>query len=196
MTTDILPVIAPAHIAGPAQGRWTYADYAALADDGQRYEIIDGVLYMAPAPNIDHQRILVRLLRRLAEYLEQAGLGEVLVAPVDVELAPSKVVQPDLLVVLHTGQAILTESRIVGPPDLIVEVASPSTASYDRREKWNAYAEAGVAEYWIVDPSGQTIEVLVLEQGAYQSLNVFRGQALLPSRVLPGLSLTVAQLFA
>jgi Uma2 family endonuclease len=136
------------------------------------------------------------VLRRLADYVEQASLGEVFVAPLDVELAPDKVVQPDLLVVLRSGQAIVTESRIIGAPDLIVEVASPSTASYDRREKWNAYAAAGVVEYWIVDPSAQTIEVLVLEQGSYRSRNVFRGQAVLPSQVLPDLPILVDQFFA
>lgn len=77
----------------------------------------------------------------------------------------------------------------------MIEIASPSTAGYDRREKQNAYAAAGVCESWIADPAARTVEVPALENTAFRSLSVFRGQATLPSRVVPGLSVVVEQFF-
>ena len=77
-----------------------------------------------------------------------------------------------------------------------MEIASPSTAGYDRREKQNAYARAGVPEYWIADPASRTVEVLALEQGAYRSLGVFQGKATLPTKIVPEFPVRVGQFFA
>jgi Uncharacterized protein conserved in cyanobacteria, COG4636 len=182
---DVLPVVtAAAPLVGPPQGRWTYADYAALPDDGNRYEIIAGVLYTTPAPGAGHQSVSARLVTFLVTHVEFAGLGRVFAAPVDVELAPDTVVQPDIVVILSANLDRITPSRIIGAPDLVVEILSPGTAGYDRREKQDAYARAGVGEYWIVDPGAQTVELLTLEQGGYRSHGVFRGQARLPSSVV------------
>jgi len=179
---DILPVVTvAAPLIGPPQGRWTYADYAALPDDGNRYEIIAGVLYTTPAPGAGHQSVSARLVTFLVTHVEFAGLGRVFAAPVDVELAPDTVVQPDIVVILSANLDRITPSRIIGAPDLVVEILSPGTAGYDRREKQDAYARAGVGEYWIVDPGAQTVELLTLDQGRYRSHGVFRGQARLPS---------------
>ena len=179
---DVLPVVTVAvPIVGPPQGRWTYADYAALPDDGNRYEIIAGVLYMTPAPGTGHQSISARVVTFLVTHVEFAGLGRVFAAPVDVELAPDTVVQPDIVVVLSANLHRITPSRIIGAPDLVVEILSPGTAGYDRREKQDAYARSGVGEYWVVDPGAQTVELLTLDQGGYRSHGVFRGQARLPS---------------
>jgi Uma2 family endonuclease len=179
---DVLPVVtAAAPLVGPPQGRWTYADYAALPDDGNRYEIIAGVLYTTPAPGAGHQSVSARLVTFLVTHVEFAGLGRVFAAPVDVELAPDTVVQPDIVVILSANLDRITPSRIIGAPDLVVEILSPGTAGYDRREKQDAYARAGVGEYWIVDPGAQTVELLTLDQGRYRSHGVFRGQARLPS---------------
>jgi len=179
---DVLPVVTVAvPIVGPPQGRWTYADYAALPDDGNRYEIIAGVLYTTPAPGAGHQSVSARLVTFLVTHVEFAGLGRVFAAPVDVELAPDTVVQPDIVVILSANLDRITPSRIIGAPDLVVEILSPGTAGYDRREKQDAYARAGVGEYWIVDPGAQTVELLTLDQGGYRSHGVFRGQARLPS---------------
>lgn len=183
---DTLPVAAvAAPMSGPAQGRWTYADYAALPEDGNRYEIIAGVLYMTPAPETGHQITSNLIATFLTIHIQLTGLGKVLTAPTDVELAPDTVVQPDIVVVLTANLGIITRSRIIGAPDLVVEILSPGTAGYDRREKQDAYARAGVREYWVVDPAAQTVEVLVLEQGAYRSRGAFRGKARLPSQAAP-----------
>ncbi len=182
---DILPVVTvAAPLVGPPQGRWTYADYAALPDDGNRYEIIAGVLYMTPAPGTGHQSVSARMVTFLVTHVEFAGLGRVFAAPVDVELTPDTVVQPDIVVILSANLHRITSSRIIGAPDLVVEILSPGTAGYDRREKQDAYARAGVGEYWVVDPGAQTVELLTLDQGRYRSHGVFRGQARLPSSAI------------
>ncbi|HZR39849.1 MAG TPA: Uma2 family endonuclease, partial [Ktedonobacteraceae bacterium] len=167
----------------------------ALPDDGHRYEIVEGVLYMTPAPNISHQEAVGWFFHYLLTHVKIAGLGRVFVAPVDVELAPNVVVQPDLLVIFNEGLEKITPSRIIGAPDLVVEVASPATAGYDRREKQDAYARAGVPEYWFADPASRTVEVLVLEGGSYQSWGIFSGQATIISRVLPTISAVPVEKF-
>ena len=196
-TWDHLPtVIAANNIPGPGQGHWTYRDYASLPDDGKRYEIVDGVLFMAPSPNRWHQETVGELFAYLRDYIKRPGYGLVYMAPFDVELAPNVVVQPDILVVLHAHRERITENRIIGAPDLLIEVASPGTAGYDRREKQNAYACAGVPEYWIVDPAARTVEVLALEGKTYYSRGVFQGQAKLPSKIVPEFPVPVEKFFA
>jgi Uma2 family endonuclease len=195
-TSDRLPMVTRADmVAGPGQGRWTYNHYAALPDDGKRYEIVNGVLLMTPAPNISHQEVVGEFFSYLRAHTRSNDLGRVFVAPVDVELAPNVVVQPDIAVVLKANFDKVTESRIVGAPDLVVEVASPGTANHDRREKYDAYARAGVLEYWIATPEARTVEVFVLDVNTYYALGIFQGKATLPSKVLPGIAVQVEQFF-
>jgi Uma2 family endonuclease len=172
-------------VPGPGQGHWTYNHYAALPEDGKRYEIVDGVLYMSPSPNNFHQKVSIWLSHYLVIHVMVAGLGEVRAAPFDVELAPDIVVQPDVVVVLNANLAKMTRSHIVGAPDLVAEILSPGTAKYDRRIKQAIYARSGISEYWIVDPVKYTIEVLFLQSEAYRSLGVFSGQDVLVSKVVP-----------
>jgi len=181
-----VPMVMPAdHMPGPEQGHWTYKDYAALPDDGHRYEIVDGVLYMAPSPNRSHQNTAFEIASYLRTHVKLTGLGQVYIAPFDVELNSQTVVQPDVIVVLNHDLNRITESRIVGAPDLVVEVSSPGTVGYDREKKQQNYARAGVPEYWIADPWSRTVEVLSLVAGDYRSLGVFEGKAVLPSEVVP-----------
>ena len=195
--TDELSVVTPADwVPGPPQGSWTYDDYAALPDDGRRYEIVNGVLVMAPAPTPEHQDIVGEIYVALRAYVKLAGLGRVFMGPLDVQLSPENTFQPDLVVLLNAHLDRVAEKKISGAPDLAVEIASPSTAAYDRLTKYETYAQAGITEYWIVKPTRRTVEVLVLERGAYRSLGVFSEQATLPSRVIPGLPVGVEQFFA
>jgi Uma2 family endonuclease len=197
LTPGGFPVAAPANtVPGPEQGQWTYEDYAAIPDDGKRYEVVNGVLFMSPAPDKWHQKTVGRIFRYLSAHIEDTGIGEVYIAPFDVELAPNIVVQPDVLVLLkpHLGKA--TDKRVIGAPDLVVEVASPSTAIYDRREKLDAYIQAGVAEYWIVEPATHSVEVLTIEANAFSSRGIFEGKTTLTSKVIPDFSIHVEQFFA
>jgi Uma2 family endonuclease len=191
-----VPMVIPAdHIPGPGQGRWTYKDYAAIPNDGQRYEIVDGVLFMSPAPNEWHQTAAGEIFAYLRTYVKLKELGRVYIAPFDVELDYRTVVQPDVLVVLNAHLERITFSRVIGAPDLVVEISSPGTVGHDRINKQKAYASAGVPEYWIADPASRTVEVLALEYGEYRSLGVFEGKATLPTRIVPDFPVHVEQFF-
>jgi Uma2 family endonuclease len=192
-----VPMVMPAdHMSGPGQGYWTYADYADLPDDGHLYEIVDGVLYMAPSPNEWYQNATLEIASYLRTHVKLTGLGQVYIAPFDVELDPKTVVQPDVMVILNANRNKITFSHIIGAPDLVVEVSSPGTVGYDREKKQRAYARAGVPEYWIADPWSRTVEVLTLEESGYRSLGVFEGKAVLPSEVVPDFLVHVEQFFA
>lgn len=190
-------VVRASHVPGPRQGQWTYEDYARLPEvEGFRYEIIDGVLYMTPAPNTGHERIVMTLGARLVQALEDTGLGRVFASP-DIAVGPATL-RPDAVVVLEANRGAIADRMIVGPPDLVVEIASPSTAAYDRDPvsgKRGAYARMGVPEYWIVDPEARSVEVLALEGDVYIPLGSFGGDERLASHVLPALDLTAQQLF-
>jgi len=196
-TAERLSVVVPADwVAGPQQGRWTYKDYAAIPEDGHRYEVVNGVLYMSPSPNVWHQNIVGEIFAYLRDFMRLNRLGRAFIAPLDVELSHGNVIQPDVFVLLNKHLGRITKSRIIGAPDLIVEVASPSTARHDLHAKLEAYTSAGVPEYWIVNPEAQTVELLVLERDIYSSLGVFSGQTTLPSQVLADLPVEVEQFFA
>src|SRR5260370_13021725 len=132
LKTGELSVATPADwVPGPSQGSWTYEDYAALPEDGRRYEIVNGVLVMAPAPTPEHQSTIARLTYYLLFHVEFAGLGRFLPAPVDVELAPDNTFQPDAVVILNAHLDRVGEKKIMGAPALAVEVASIGTAVTD-----------------------------------------------------------------
>lgn len=153
----------------PAPGPWTYARMLAELPAESRYEVHGGVLLdMSPSPSYAHNRISRRLERALSRVVEAAGLGEVMHAPMDVELAPDEVVQPDLFVLLKNTQARV-ERHVVGPPDLVIEIVSPSSFHRDTVEKRDLYARFGVQEYWLVDPANQYIEVNMLANGRYEA---------------------------
>ncbi len=195
-TNDELSIITPADwVPGPLQGSWTYDDYAALPYDGQRYEIVNGVLLMTPAPTPEHQSIATRIAYYLFPHIDLAGIGKLFTAPIDVDLGPKNVYQPDLVVVLNTHMDRVGAKKIIGAPDLVVEIASPSTAAYDRLSKYEKYARAGIAEYWIVKIKTKTIQVLVLEDGEYRSLGIFRGEQTLPSHIVQTLPVAVERFF-
>lgn len=182
-------------VPGPGQGHWTYTHYAALPEDGHHYEVVDGVLYMSPSPGYLHQNTVFWLVYYLAPRVRIAGLGEVCLAPFDVELASDTIVQPDVMVVLNERLDIITPSRIKGAPDLVIEILSPATASYDRNAKQAAYARAGVREYWLVNPELRAIEILYLDGAAYRQVGSFRGEDALISQVVPTIAEIPVELF-
>jgi Uma2 family endonuclease len=195
-TFEEFTMLTPAdHVPGPKQGQWTYDSYATLSNDGKRYEIIDGVLYMVPAPNDFHQEIVALIISYLIPYIKHTGRGRVLGAPIDVVLAPGIVVQPDVLVLLEKKGTKRKPAQTTRPPDLAIEVASPSTASYDRQKKSVAYARAGVKEYWIVDPIKREIEVFLLEGDEYYSIGIFSGEQVIPSLIIHDLAISTQRFF-
>jgi Uma2 family endonuclease len=197
MTTTERPeeVIRADHVPGPKQGEWTYSHYMAMPDDGQRYEIIDGVLYMSPSPNRGHQGASMRIGTYLTMHVDFAGLGEVLAAPFDVKLAFKTVVQPDVMVFLYKKDAEGELKELDDIPDLVIELASPGTRKHDRQRKFQAYERAGIREYWIVEPNRRSIEVFVLDGGTYCKVGVFSGEQTVSSQVVPDFPVPVQQFF-
>lgn len=192
-----LNTVTPADwVPGPQQGDWTYEAYAALTEDGECYEIVQGVLIMSPSPQFNHQRFMMRLSGYLCKQIIEQQLGEVVASPFDVVLSPQNVFQPDLLVVLNEHLNRIQERCLMGAPDLVVEVISPSSKLYDRVSKHMAYEQAGIPEYWLVDPRAQQIELFVLEGEKYRSLGIFKGEQTLPSRIVPEMTTPVAHFFA
>ncbi len=142
------------------QAPTTWEDVLRMPDDGNRYEFIGGRLYMTPAPATRHQRVLMRLWSALLRILMDSGHGEVFSGPLMVEFpGTGDRVQPDLLFVSNERRAIIGEKQVLGAPDLVVEILSPSTAHRDRGIKLDLYARHGVAQYWIVDPVEDVVDV-------------------------------------
>jgi Uma2 family endonuclease len=137
---------------------WTLDDLQALEDDGKRYEIIDGELFVTPSPSWPHQDAAGELYLILSRYARSQRIGHVLQAPADVAFSPRRIVQPDIFVVpLIEGQKPRTFEQ-AGALLLAAEVLSPSTARADRVAKRRLYREELVAEYWIIDLDARTIE--------------------------------------
>lgn len=174
----------------------TYHEYALLPQDRNRYEVLDGELYMTPSPSYQHQRVVAELTSILREYASRQRLGEVLSAPMDVVLSETNVVQPDILFLRADRLPPNTAKNIRGTPDSIVEVVSPSSAEQDRENKKNVYARHGVSHYWIVDPDARTLEMYALSGGTYGLAATLTGDARATSPLFPGLTIPLARLWS
>lgn len=173
---------------------FTVADYEGLPDDGRRYELMDGVLIEMPAPTIFHQSVLSEYNDLLKHHVRQYRLGKALFAPVDVELSPMNVVQPDLVFVSTVNSHVLTGKRIVGAPDLVVEATSPESRVRDMVRKRDKYQHAGVREYWLIDTDAHTHTIWALE-GRYYVEVPANEDGTARSIVLPDLTIDVQALF-
>ncbi len=148
--------------------RLTYDDYVHFPDDGNRHEIIDGEHYMSPPPTTAHQAASRHIQFQLYAQIEERGLGRVYNAPTDLQLSDVDVVQPDLMVVLAEHRHYVSPSRIIGAPDLVVEILSPATAERDRSLKLKLYSGRGVPEYWLVDPDAHAVLRYRASSGGYR----------------------------
>ncbi len=136
---------------------WTLEMLHALPDDGNRYELVDGELLVSPSPALPHQRVVGELFLVLGPWVRLHAL-EVLPAPSAITFSVRRELQPDLFVVPFVDGARIQDPRDLVRLVLAIEVVSPSTARHDRITKRRVYMEEGVAEYWIVDPDGRTVE--------------------------------------
>lgn len=184
------------HVTLP-KGMYTYEDYLQLPDDGKRYEIIEGVLYVANAPSFQHQYTVHQLDRQIGNFVSEQQLGYVIPAPFEVHLSAfSRPVQPDITVI-KAGRINAQSLQIFeGAPDLIVEVLSPESIRRDRVIKFTAYEAAGVTEYWIANPNTRTVEVFILSHGEYAVLGEFKAAETIQSQVLAGIEIATNSLFA
>ena len=174
---------------------FTYDDYIALPDDGKRFEIIEGDVSMTPAPSPRHQAVQLRLGSLLLAYLDKHPLGTVFISPIDVVLSMVDIVQPDLLFIGQSRSGIIAEKNIVGIPNLVVEILSPSSTTRDRKEKRDLYERYGLPEYWIVDPDCQTIEVYLSVANRLEKAETLKAGEQLHSRQIAGLILAISEIF-
>jgi Uma2 family endonuclease len=186
----------------PAQGKWTYEDYLRIprrADDGWRFEVIRGVLYMTATPTWPHQHAVWALGYLLQDFVRKHRLGVVAGAPFDI-LLPHRIgdpVQPDLFFFRKGNEPEAGDSTFQGIPDMVVEVLSPSTRRRDRTVKLDAYRDSGIPECWLVDPRTRTVEVYGLSEDRTRYVELFRGEVgeSVGSAVLSGLMVEVGDLF-
>jgi Uma2 family endonuclease len=181
-------------ITKPA-GSWTYEDLFSLPDDGRRYEIIEGELCEMPSPMSAHGVTIRNLMFLLGPVIEVLR-GWLLTAPLDVFFPGADPVQPDIVVLLPDSNASLVVRGVDGPPDLLVEVLSPSNRGRDLLTKRALYARAGVREYWIVDPTSRTIEVLALDRDAFHTAQLASGEDTVLSPLLGGMAFSLPAVFA
>ena len=144
----------------------TYDSYLQFPEDGNRHEIIDGIHYISSSPVPYHQALSRHIQFQLYAAIELNDLGQVINAPIAVQFSEYDVVEPDIIVVLKENR-IITETRVKGAPDLVVEILSPSTADRDQNLKKDLYQQNGVPEYWIVDPKAKVLRKYSLAEQTY-----------------------------
>ena len=175
---------------------YTYADYCKWPED-ERWELIDGRAYAKATPVISHQVIVGRVFRQLSDFLEKHQCN-VFIAPVSVRLnADNKddvVVEPDILIVCDESK-LADGKGVVGAPDFIVEVLSPSTAAHDWKTKYGLYQKYGVKEYWIADPGNRMLAVNILENDNYVTQVYTNEETDVPVSVLEGCTINLAEIF-
>ena len=167
----------------------TYEDYAALPDDGRRYELYESELVMTPSPRPRHQVVIGNLYMLMVDHVRRHGLGDVYLSPIDVVLSRITVLQPDLVYVERDRLGIVTERALEGAPTLVVEVLSPSTDARDRGVKLTLYARYGVPFYWIVDPAARRVQALRLSGASYEAAGVLDETT--PAALVPLTDLTL-----
>ena len=174
---------------------WTYDDYAALPDDGNRYEVIEGELVMAPAPRVDHQRCSLNLILIVGPHVKAHNLGEVLAAPCDVVLDKRNVLQPDLIFISNARAEVITEKNLQGAPDLAVEILSPSSLRRDRIQKMRIYARHGVPHLWLIDAQARTLEEFVLDGSTYRLTSTCEDDEVFHPAIFPGLNIPLKEVW-
>jgi len=179
-----------------ARRLWTYAEMVAeLPETNLPVELWNGEIIRSPAPHPDHQTIVLNFAASLREFVAVAQVGKVFVSPVDVVLTPRRVVQPDVLFI-EKARLNIVGSHVAGAPDLIMEVISAGSWRRDRIEKMALYEQAGVAEYWIIDPDAAAIEVFALVKGVYQLHSKATGKEPAKSKLLAGFKTNFLELMA
>jgi Uma2 family endonuclease len=173
----------------------TYEDYCLLPEDGKRYELIEGELFVSPSPSTRHQTVSVQLVYELMQALYKPGLAKIFPAPTDLLLAKTTVVVPDLIVVSTARASLITARALEGPPDVVVEILSPSSIDRDQYIKRKLYEKFQVPEYWVVDPEQGSMTVYRLDEGTYGIRARYDRDSILASPDFPTLRVAMADVF-
>jgi Uma2 family endonuclease len=174
----------------------TYDDYCLLPNDRNRYEILDGELSATPASTTAHQTVLGNLYRFLANHSAANQLGKLFIAPTDLILAATTVVQPDLIFIGNDRLHMVTERAIEGPPTLVIEILSPTTHRTDRVTKAQLYTKHNVSNYWLIDPDQRTLETYELVIDHYDFAASARDSEVFAPSLFPSLSIQLSDLWA
>ena len=174
--------------------KFTYEDFQRLGEE-KNLEVHDGELVVMPPPLMIHARIVGDLAMTLYPFVQENGLGELYICPLDVVFTNTDIVKPDLIFVSSERAHIITEDNIRGAPDLVIEVLSPSTADRDRTFKRTLYERHGVREYWMVDPATRSITVQLLGENGFKLIGIYGEGQTLTSPTLPGFTLDLSNIF-
>ncbi len=182
------------------QKKITYSEFRQMEfddNDPYIYELINGKLVRKSAPQPRYQRISRKLLRLMDDFIQKGNLGEVFYAPIDFFLDEENVPQPDLVFVSTARSFIVDEmDGILGVPDLVVEIISPSSIRMDRVDKKDLYEGFGVPEYWLIDPKNTAIEVFSFQNGRYKSTDFANElNQKVTSSILNGFEVTLSDIF-
>jgi Uma2 family endonuclease len=181
-------------VVKPHKKHWTRRDVVADPNSPERYEVIEGELYLPPTPTMGHQDVVLNLATLLKQYVDERDAGKVAIAPLDVIISEDESLQPDILFIAKDRLDIVKD-YVEGPPDLVVEVASPSTSSRDRVVKSRVYARFGVPNFWIVDPSDKTLLAFELSEGNYVLVGAATGDEEFTSEVFPDLKIEMKKIW-
>ncbi|RYG66602.1 Uma2 family endonuclease [bacterium] len=177
---------------------WTYDEVSSIEDDVRR-ELYDGEIIEMPSPSINHQDIILRLALLFAHWASRFG-GKAIISPVDLYISDRLYFIPDFVfytsIQMEDEDVLRNPKRLTVPPALIVEVLSESTARNDRVRKLHAYAQFGVANYWLVDPAQQTLEAFALRDGLYQIVAAHEEAEVFAPATFPDLLISLPELFA
>ena len=175
--------------------RVSYADLKRAPEDGRRYELYDGEVFVVPSPLPKHQVVAIAIAEMLRSYARERG-GFCVTSPIDIVFSDYDVLQPDVIYFSPARAHLVDINRVIRhAPDLCVEVLSPSTAPTDRGKKMQMFARYGVREYWIVDPAAETIEIFELRAAGYELALTATAQDVVASAVLPGHTFLAESLF-
>jgi len=174
----------------PRQGKWTEKDYFSLPETNRIIELSKGRLIITPAPATKHQDISLNLSILIGAYVKLNKSGKVCYSPLDVRLSEGLIRQPDIAFMSEEHKHRIAK-QYWGVPDLVMEITSEGTSKSDREDKFHEYEEAGIPEYWIVDPDAKTIEIHALEKGAYVLLDRYGIGDIARSKLLDGFEAAV-----
>jgi|CXWL01.1.fsa_nt_gi Uma2 family endonuclease len=174
-------------------GTTTFAEFCELIHEDQKADLLDGVIYLASPESTDHNRLALWLVNVMGQFVEQRGLGDLFINKVAFRLSDMTSPKPDVAFVAANRLDRIKPGYVDGPPDLAIEIVSPDSIDRDYENKRRRYEEAGVREYWIIDPLENTATFLVREGDSF--VEQFPRNHIYESRVLPGFTLDTQWLF-
>lgn len=185
-------------IAEPLTYPHSIQNKSLLSPDNERREIWNGRKIVMPSPNVKHQKLYRRLLLQLEAWVAAGGGGLLYYQPVDLRMSEDKIVIPDITFYLNTNESEVEApggGSLVGVPDLVVEIISPSSVRIDRVQKYRAYAEFGVRHYWIIDSESRVLQAYRWEENRFVDEAVMSDEDQFSPQLFPGLTLNLNELF-